>query len=117
MRGAPSHTLSLFAIWRVIHHVVLIRGLLRMSLLSMNELTTYRWSLGQDLENYREAGYSGIGVWRNKVSDEDEADGMEQLTASGLSVTNVSWAGGFTGSDGRSLADSIEDAASAIRLA
>jgi sugar phosphate isomerase/epimerase len=88
-----------------------------MSLLSMNELTTYRWSLGQDLENYREAGYSGIGVWRQKLADESEDSAIERLTASGLSVTNVSWAGGFTGSDGRSLADSIDDAASAIRLA
>lgn len=88
-----------------------------MSLLSMNELTTYRWSLGQNLENYREAGYSGIGVWRQKLNDENEDVAIERLTASGLSVTNVSWAGGFTGSDGRSLADSIDDAASAIRLA
>lgn len=88
-----------------------------MSLLSMNELTTYRWSLGQDLENYREAGYSGIGVWRQKLIDENEDSAIERLTASGLSVSNVSWAGGFTGSDGRSLADSIDDAASAIRFA
>jgi len=88
-----------------------------MTLLSMNELTTYRWSLGQDLENYREAGYSGIGVWRQKLIDEDEDSAIERLTASGLSVSNLSWAGGFTGSDGRSLADSVDDAASAIRLA
>ncbi len=88
-----------------------------MSLLSMNQLTTYRWSLGQDLENYREAGYSGIGVWRQKLSDENEDVVVELLQASGLNVSNVSWAGGFTGSDGRSLADSIDDAASAIRVA
>jgi sugar phosphate isomerase/epimerase len=80
-------------------------------------LTTYRWSLGQDLENYREAGYGGIGVWRQKLVDEDEDVAIERLTASGLSVSNVSWAGGFTGSDGRTLAESIDDAASAIRLA
>jgi sugar phosphate isomerase/epimerase len=88
-----------------------------MTLLSMNELTTYRWSLGQDLANYREAGYSGIGVWRQKLTDENEDTAIEQLISSGLQVTNVSWAGGFTGSDGRSLADSVDDAASAIRLA
>jgi sugar phosphate isomerase/epimerase len=88
-----------------------------MTLLSMNELTTYRWSLGQDLDNYRDAGYGGIGVWRQKLIDENEDQAIERLTASGLTVTNVSWAGGFTGSDGRSLAESIEDAASAIRLA
>jgi sugar phosphate isomerase/epimerase len=88
-----------------------------MSLLSMNELTTYRWSLGQDLDHYREAGYSAIGLWRQKLSDENEDSAIERITASGLNVSNVSWAGGFTGSDGRSLGESIDDAASAIRLA
>src|SRR4051794_28546312 len=88
-----------------------------MTLLSMNELTTYRWSLGQDLDNYRDAGYGGIGVWRQKLIDENEDHAVERLSASGLSVSNVSWAGGFTGSDGRTLAESIDDAASAIRLA
>src|SRR3954471_3900458 len=88
-----------------------------MTLLSMNELTTYRWSLGQDLDNYRDAGYGGVGGWRQKLIDEDEDQAIERLTSSGLSVTNVSWAGGFTGSDGRTLAESIDDAASAIRLA
>jgi sugar phosphate isomerase/epimerase len=80
-------------------------------------LTTYRWSLGQDLDNYRDAGYGGIGVWRQKLIDENEDQAIERLTSSGLSISNVSWAGGFTGSDGRTLAESIDDAASATRLA
>jgi sugar phosphate isomerase/epimerase len=88
-----------------------------MTLLSMNEMTTYRWSLGQDIENYQEAGYSGIGVWRHKLSDENEDQAIDLITRSGLKVTNLSWAGGFTGSDGRALAESIEDGADAIRLA
>jgi sugar phosphate isomerase/epimerase len=88
-----------------------------MSLLSMNQMTTYRWSLAQDVENYQDAGYSAIGVWRNKFIDENEDQAIDLVTRSGLSVTNVSWAGGFTGSDGRPLADSVEDAADAIRFA
>jgi sugar phosphate isomerase/epimerase len=88
-----------------------------MTLLSMNEMTTYRWSLAQDVENYQEAGYNGIGVWRHKLIDEDEDEAIDRLAASGLTVTSLSWAGGFTGSDGRTLAESIEDAADAIRLA
>jgi sugar phosphate isomerase/epimerase len=88
-----------------------------MTQLSMNEMTTYRWSLAQDVENYQEAGYSGIGIWRHKLIDEDEDQVIDLLHASGLSVTNVSWAGGFTGSDGRTLAESVDDAAQAIRLA
>jgi sugar phosphate isomerase/epimerase len=88
-----------------------------MTLLSMNQMTTYRWSLAQDVENYQDAGYSAIGVWRNKFIDENEDQAIDLVTRSGLSVTNVSWAGGFTGSDGRPLADSVEDAADAIRFA
>lgn len=88
-----------------------------MTLLSMNEITTFRWSLEEDVENYLEAGYSGIGVWRCKVSDGDENYAIDLLNGSGLKVTHLSWAGGFTGSDGRSAAESINDAFDALRLA
>ncbi len=88
-----------------------------MTLLSMSEMTTYRWSLAQDVENFQEAGYSGIGVWRHKLIDENEDQAIDLLATSGLSVTSLSWAGGFTGSDGRGLDESIDDAAQAIRSA
>jgi sugar phosphate isomerase/epimerase len=87
-----------------------------MSLLSMNEVTTFRWSLEQDVENYQQAGYRAIGVWRQKLADWDEDQAVELLAGSGLTVSNLSWAGGFTGSDGRSPAESIDDAADALRL-
>lgn len=85
--------------------------------LSMNEVTTFRWSFAQDIENYRKAGFDAIGVWRQKLSDFGEEAGVDLLAESGLKVTNLFWAGGFTGSDGRSLAEAIEDADHAIRLA
>jgi sugar phosphate isomerase/epimerase len=87
-----------------------------MSLLSMNEITTFRWSFEEDVENYQQAGYRAIGVWRQKLSD-DEDRAIDLVTESGLVVSNLMWAGGFTGSDGRTLAESIDDAAEAIRLA
>jgi sugar phosphate isomerase/epimerase len=88
-----------------------------MTLLSMNELTTYRWSLEQDVENYQQAGYRAIGIWRQKLSDWDEDDAVNVLLDSGLQVSHVAWAGGFTGSDGRTPAESIDDAGDALRLA
>jgi len=88
-----------------------------MTLLSMNEITTFRWSFEQDVENYQQAGYRAIGVWRQKLADWDEDEAIELLADSGLSVSNLVWAGGFTGSDGRTPADSIDDAADALRLA
>ena len=34
------------------------KGSRQMTLLSMNEITTFRWSLEEDVENYQEAGYN-----------------------------------------------------------
>jgi sugar phosphate isomerase/epimerase len=39
------------------------------------------------------------------------------LQAAGIAVSNLLWAGGFTGSDGHTYRESIEDAVEAIRLA
>jgi sugar phosphate isomerase/epimerase len=88
-----------------------------MPILSMNEVTTYRWSLRDDVTRYAEAGYEGIGVWRQKLADFGELAGLDLLAESGLKVTNLLWAGGFTGSDGRSFAESLQDAMEALRLA
>jgi len=85
--------------------------------LSMSEVTTYRWSFQQDVNNYRAAGYESIGVWRQKLADYGEEAGIELLSESGLSVSHLFWAGGFTGSDGRSLQEAIEDGIHAVRLA
>jgi sugar phosphate isomerase/epimerase len=88
-----------------------------MTQLSMNEVTTYRWSLEQDVENYLQAGYRSIGVWRRKLADWDEDEAVNLLLDCGLHVSNLGWAGGFTGSDGRTPAESIDDACDALRLA
>jgi len=85
--------------------------------LSMNEVTTYRWTFEEDVRRYAEAGYQAIGVWRQKLADFGEEKGVDLLAESGLRVTNLLWAGGFTGSDGRSLQEAVEDALAAVRLA
>lgn len=88
-----------------------------MNRLSCNEMTTYRWSFEEDVEQYRKAGFSKIGVWRQKISDFGEERGAELLRDSGLGVSNLLWAGGFTGSDGRTYRDAVEDGRDAILLA
>src|ERR1041385_2445400 len=85
--------------------------------LSINEMTTYRWSFEEDVLNYRAAGVGAIGVWRQKLADFGEEKGIELLAESRLEVSNLLWAGGFTGSDGHSYRESIKDAVEAIRLA
>ncbi len=88
-----------------------------MARLSINEMTTYRWSFEKDLAQYQAAGIPAIGVWRQKLTDFDEQHGLQLLKQSGLGVSNLLWAGGFTGSDGRTYSDSLKDAGDAIRLA
>jgi sugar phosphate isomerase/epimerase len=88
-----------------------------MARVSMNELTTYRWSFEEDVRRYHAAGYDGIGVWREKLTDCGEENAIGLLAEMGLQVSTLSWAGGFTGSDGRSHVEAVEDALDAVRLA
>ena len=88
-----------------------------MSRLSINELTTYRWSFEQDVTRYAATGIDAVGVWREKISDYGSEKGAELLAEHGLRVSNLLWAGGFTGSDGRTFQESVDDAIEAIELA
>lgn len=88
-----------------------------MAELSMNETTTFRWSLEEDVERYAAAGIPAIGVWRQKLSDCGTERALELLDQTGLKVSHLLWAGGFTGSDGRSYSESVEDAQEALRTA
>ena len=88
-----------------------------MARLSINEVTTYRWTFEEDVTQYAEAGIQAIGVWRQKLTDFGEEKGIELLAEMQMAVSNLSWIGGFTGADGRGFRDSLEDAAEAIRIA
>lgn len=80
-------------------------------------MTTYRWSFEEDVTAYRSQGIEGIGVWRQKLSEFGEERGADLLRESGLTVTSLSSAGGFTGSDGGSFDDAVADALDAVRVA
>ncbi|MFW6170824.1 MAG: sugar phosphate isomerase/epimerase family protein [Planctomycetota bacterium] len=84
--------------------------------ISMSELTTYRWSFEKDVRQYVQAGFDGIAVWRRKLSDFGDEKGAELIADTGLAVSSLLWAGGFTGSEGQSFKESVEDAHAAIRL-
>jgi len=84
---------------------------------AISELTTFRWSFDEDVKNYRAADVVAIGVWRQKLADFGEERGAGLLEAAGLVVSSLQWAGGFTGSDGRSHVDGLADARVAIQTA
>jgi len=83
----------------------------------MNETTTFRWSFEEDVTNYTAAGIHAMGVWRQKLSDFGQEKAIELLADSGMKVSHLLWAGGFTGSDGRTYRESVEDAREALHVA
>src|SRR3954470_14471410 len=85
--------------------------------LAISELTTFRWSFEKDIEQYQAAGISAIGVWRQKLADVGDEKGAEMLAQAKLAASSLQWAGGFTGSDGRSHEESLADARQAIATA
>lgn len=88
-----------------------------MARLSINETTTFRWSFEEDALNYHAAGIRAMGVWRRKLSDYGELKAAELLEELGMNVSHLLWAGGFTGSDGRSYGESLDDADEALKTA
>lgn len=88
-----------------------------MAVLSISELTTFRWTFDEDVRQLAAAEIPAIGVWRQKLADFGEEKGIELLREYGLQVSSLHWAGGFTGSEGRSHLESISDARDAIQLA
>lgn len=85
--------------------------------LSLSEMTTYHWSLAEEVAACRDTGINAIGIWRPKFCDFGEERGIDLIQESGIGVSSVSWAGGFTGSNGHSFDESLLDARDAIRLA
>jgi sugar phosphate isomerase/epimerase len=85
--------------------------------LAVNQVTTFRWSLLQDVIGYQETGVEAIGLWRSKLIDFGEERAVELILDSGLAVSSLSWAGGFTGMCGWSFEESLDDARDALRLA
>lgn len=88
-----------------------------LSRLSINQVTTSRWSFLDDLISFGELGFEAAGMWRPKVAEFGEERAVELVRDLDLAVSSLSWAGGFTGSDGSSFFDAVDDAQCALRLA
>lgn len=92
-------------------------GLTAARSLAVNQTSTYRWTLAEDLAGFVRAGIAGIGLYRPKVEEVEEEEAIDMIRASGLSVASLSWVGGFTGSDGARQDEALYDAAEAVRFA
>jgi sugar phosphate isomerase/epimerase len=85
--------------------------------IAISQMTTPRWELSLEVDRLAAHGFEAISVWRSKISDVGAAAAAGLITSAGLRVSSVQWAGGFTGGDGRSFDESIDDALEAIETA
>lgn len=81
---------------------------------SISELTTFRWELADELEHLGRHGFDAISMWRTKLSDIGVTSARSLVEQAGMHVSSLQWAGGFTGSDGRSFCESVDDALEAV---
>ena len=84
---------------------------------SINQITTYRWSFEEDVRNYESAAIDAIGVWRSKLDNFEDYDDIDILQDSDLAVSSISWAGGFTGTNGYSYKEAVADAFDSLYVA
>ncbi len=102
------------------------------SRVSMSEVTTYGWTLEQDVEGYAAHGFTGIELWLNKVTrngapyDRVPSDLLtadvgrsvaEILAHAGLQATSLVCAGLFTDVDADAHARRIAHLRSTVRFA
>ena len=85
--------------------------------IAVSQIATLRWDLGEELCHYREHGFEAISLWRQKISDVSLFEARELLSTSGVRVSSLQWPGGFTGSEGHTFQESLEDACEAIDAA
>ena len=85
--------------------------------IAISQMTTPRWDLSLEVERLAAHGFGAVSVWRPKISDVGTTAAAALIAAAGLRVSSVQWAGGFTGGDGRSFDESIDDALEAIETA
>ena len=86
-----------------------------MKKIAISQLTTLRWDLKQEIVAMRNRGIRGLGLWRPKLDDHGVDSTAEMLFENQIRVSSLSWAGGFTGSDGRCFSDAVEDAIEAVQ--
>lgn len=85
--------------------------------LGISQLSSLRTSFFQDVIRSAAAGCTSIGIWRNKVDELGIEEAVDLVFEMKLTVSSLSWCGGFTGSEGGSFAMQIDDALESIEQA
>ena len=86
----------------------------RLARLSLNQMTTRRWSVRQAVEGCARAGIPAIGLWREHVAEAGLEASARLVADAGLRVSSLCRGGFLTSGDARALDDNrraIDEAA------
>ena len=84
------------------------------ALLSLNAITTKKWTLAQAIDGCVRHGIRGITVWRDRLQEMGVAAAARSLKASGLAVTGLCRGGMFPAADAAGRMAAIDDNLRAI---
>jgi sugar phosphate isomerase/epimerase len=82
--------------------------------LSLNQITTNRWSLAEALDGCLRAEVPAIGIWRHKIADIGLPHSRRLVRDAGLPVSSVCRGGMFPAATAAERAERIEDNRRAI---
>jgi sugar phosphate isomerase/epimerase len=82
--------------------------------LSLNQITTNRWSLAEALEGCLRAELAAIAIWRHKIAEVGLAESRRLVRQSGLQVSSVCRGGMFPAPTAAERAERIDDNRRAI---
>ena len=85
--------------------------------LSLNQITTKRWSVHDAAEGCARAGIGAIALWRDKVAEVGVAAAASAVRDAGLRVSSLCRGGFFPAADGAGRARAIDDNRRAIEEA
>ncbi|WP_417384445.1 sugar phosphate isomerase/epimerase family protein [Gimesia sp.] len=87
-----------------------------MDRISIHQITTYHWTLEESLRGLVSSGIPAVGLWNRKILDLEPTQSAELVIDSGLKVSSVSLAGGFTGYNDYPFDEAITDAIQLIEF-
>ncbi len=83
--------------------------------LAVNQITTRKWSVQQEVDEFRAGHVPAIGVWAQKLENED--GDIHLIRNSRLAVSSLSWIDGLTSGEWERPADSVRRGSETICLA
>lgn len=82
--------------------------------LALGQITTYRQSFAEDVLACEQAGIGRIALWRRKLDEFGIDRAAELLQDHPLSISSLSWGGGFTGGNGLTFDEAVDETRTAI---